>query len=182
MEAFMNIMKVADIIKNSFEDPKPESGYYIWWFPEEVANELIKHLTVDRQKIQVKQIDGQLYYALYFGIASSKGGLRQRIKWHTAVINPHTPACVQNRTLSTLRQTICGLKEWRMAEESTEDKVNQIINECYWEWEKHATPHVIEKRELNNVNACYPLNIRGNNTVSKECRKELIRLRSKYRK
>lgn len=182
MEAFMNIMKVADIIKNSFEDPKPESGYYIWWFPEEVANELIKPLTVDRQKIQVKQIDGQLYYALYFGIASSKGGLRQRIKWHTAVINPHTPACVQNRTLSTLRQTICGLKEWRMAEESTEDKVNQIINECYWEWEKHATPHVIEKRELNNVNACYPLNIRGNNTVSKECRKELIRLRSKFRK
>lgn len=178
----MNIMKVADIIKNSFEDPKPESGYYIWWFPEEVANELIKPLTVDRQKIQVKQIDGQLYYALYFGIASSKGGLRQRIKWHTAVINPHTPACVQNRTLSTLRQTICGLKEWRMAEESTEDKVNQIINECYWEWEKHATPHVIEKRELNNVNACYPLNIRGNNTVSKECRKELIRLRSKFRK
>ena len=176
----MNIMKVADIIKNSFEDPKPESGYYIWWFPEEVANELIEHLTVDRQKIQVKQIVGQPYNALYFGIASSKGGLRQRIKWHTAAINPHTAACVRNRTLSTLRQTICGLIRLPMV--GTQGDVDKIIEKCYWEWEKHATPHVIEKRELNNVNACYPLNIRGNNTVSKECRKKLIRLRSEFRK
>ena len=182
MEAFMNIMKVADIIKNSFEDPKPESGYYIWWFPEEVANELIEHLTVDRQKIQVKEIYGQLYYALYFGIASSKGGLRQRIKWHTAAINPHTAACVRNRTLSTLRQTICGLMGLPMVGKETQGDVDKIIEKCYWEWEKHATPHVIEKRELNNVNACYPLNIRGNNTVSKECRKELIRSRSEFRK
>ena len=178
----MNIMKVADIIKNSFEDPKPESGYYIWWFPEEVANELIEHLTVDRQKIQVKEIYGQLYYALYFGIASSKGGLRQRIKWHTAAINPHTAACVRNRTLSTLRQTICGLMGLPMVGKETQGDVDKIIEKCYWEWEKHATPHVIEKRELNNVNACYPLNIRGNNTVSKECRKELIRSRSEFRK
>ena len=183
----MKKQKVADIIDSCFDGIKAESGYYVWWFPQEEANALIEPLKefidADKlRKVQVEQIDGKTYYALYFGIASKKGGLLQRIKWHTAAINPHTAACVRNRTLSTLRQTICGLKEWRMAEESTEDKVNQIINECYWEWEKHATPHVIEKRELNNVNACYPLNIRGNNTVSKECRKELIRLRSKFRK
>ena len=183
----MKKQKVVDIKNSDFDGIKAESGFYVWWFPEEVANKLIeplkKFIDDDRlEKIQVELFDGQPYYALYFGIASNKGGLLQRIKWHTAVINPHTAACVRNRTLSTLRQTICGLKKWRMAGASTEGDVNQIINECYWEWEKHATPHVIEKRELNNVNACYPLNIRGNNTVSKECRKELIRLRSKYRK
>ena len=182
MEAFMNIMKVADIIKNSFEDPKPESGYYIWWFPEEVANELIEHLTVDRQKIQVKEIYGQLYYALYFGIASSKGGLRQRIKWHTAAINPHTAACVRNRTLSTLRQTICGLMGLPMVGKETQDDVDEIIEKCYWEWTEHDNPHEIELNQLNNENACYPLNIKENNTISKECRKELIRSRSEFRK
>ena len=177
----MKKQKVSDITKSGFDGIKAESGFYVWWFPEEVANELIgplkKFIDDDRlEKIQVELFDGQPYYALYFGIASSKGGLRQRIKWHTAAINPHTAACVRNRTLSTLRQTICGLIEVPMV--GTQGDVDKIIEKCYWEWEKHATPHVIEKRELNNVNACYPLNIRGNNTVSKECRKELRRLRS----
>ena len=35
--------------------------------------------------------------------------------------------------------------------------------------------------QLNNENACYPLNIKENNTISRECRKELRRLRSKVR-
>lgn len=64
----------------------------------------------------------------------------------------------------------------------TQEKVDEIIKKCYWEWTEHDNPHEIELNQLNNVNACYPLNIRGNNTVSKECRKELIRLRSKFRK
>jgi hypothetical protein len=177
----MGKQKVADIIKRGFAEIKPESGFYVWWFPQEAANKLIeplkKFIDDDRlEKIQVEQIGGQLYYALYFGIASSKGGLRQRIKWHMAAINPHTAACVRNRTLSTLRQTICGLIELPMV--GTQGDVDKIIEKCYWEWTEHHAPHEIELENLNSENFCYPLNIKENNTISKECRKELRRLRS----
>mgnify|MGYP003291279820 CR=1 FL=1 len=183
----MGKQKVADIIKSGFAEIKPESGFYVWWFPQEEANALIEPLKefidADKlRKVQVEQIDGKTYYASYFGIASKKGGLLQRIKWHTAAINPHTAACVRSRTLSTLRQTICGLIGLPMVGTETQEKVDEIIKKCYWEWTEHDNPHEIELNQLNNVNACYPLNIRGNNTVSKECRKELIRLRSKFRK
>lgn len=182
----MGKQKVADIIDSGFAEIKPESGFYVWWFPQEAANKLIeplkKFIDDDRLEIiQVELFDGQPYYALYFGIASKKGGLLQRIKWHTAAINPHTAACVRHRTLSTLRQTICGLMGWPMAGEQTQRLVNDIIRECYWEWKEDDNPHKTEKELLNNVNACYPLNIMGNNTISKECRKELKILRSKSR-
>jgi hypothetical protein len=181
----MGKQKVADIIKSGFAEIKPESGFYVWWFPQEAANELIKPLKKfiddDRlEKIQVEIFDGQPYYALYFGIASKKGGLLQRIKWHTAAINPHTAACVRSRTLSTLRQTICGLIGLPMV--GTQGDVDKIIRKCYWEWTEHHAPHEIELENLNSENFCYPLNIKENNTISKECRKELIRLRSEFRK
>lgn len=183
----MGKRKVADIIKSGFAEIKPESGFYVWWFPQEEANALIEPLKefidADKlRKVQVEQIDRQPYYALYFGIASNKGGLLQRIKWHTAVINPHTAACVRNRTLSTLRQTICGLKGLPMVGPYTQDKVDEIIEKCYWEWTEHDNPHEIELENLNSENFCYPLNIKENNTISKECCKELIRLRSEFRK
>jgi hypothetical protein len=182
----MKKQKVADIIDSRFDGIKAESGFYVWWFPQEAANELIKPLKKfiddDRlEKIQVEIFDGQPYYALYFGIASKKGGLLQRIKWHTAAINPHTAACVRSRTLSTLRQTICGLMGLPMVGTETQKKVDEIIKKCYWEWTEHHDPHEIELENLNSENLCYPFNIMGNNTISKDCRKELKRLRSKYR-
>jgi len=63
----------------------------------------------------------------------------------------------------------------------TQEKVDEIIKKCYWEWTEHDNPHEIELNQLNNENACYPLNIKENNTISRECRKELRRLRSKVR-
>ena len=182
----MGKQKVADIVKSGFAEIKPEGGFYVWWFPQEAANKLIeplkKFIDDDRlEKIQVELFYGQPYYALYFGIASKKGGLLQRIKWHTAAINPHTAACVRHRTLSTLRQTIRGLMGWPMAGEQTQRLVNDIIRECYWEWKEDDNPHEIELENLNSENLCYPFNIMGNNTISKDCRKELKRLRSKYR-
>lgn len=182
----MGKQKVEDIIKSGFAEIKPESGFYVWWFPQEEANALIEPLKefidADKlRKVQVEQIDGKTYYALYFGIASKKGGLLQRIKWHTAAINPHTAACVRSRTLSTLRQTICGLMGLPMVGTETQEKVDEIIKKCYWEWTEHDNPHEIELNQLNNENACYPLNIKENNTISRECRKELRRLRSKVR-
>lgn len=182
----MGKQKVEDIIKSGFAEIKPESGFYVWWFPHEEAKALIEPLKefidADKlRKVQVEQIDGKTYYALYFGIASKKGGLLQRIKWHTAEINPHTAACVRHRTLSTLRQTICGLMGWPMVGTETQEKVDEIIKKCYWEWTEHDNPHEIELNQLNNENACYPLNIKENNTILRECRKELRLLRSKAR-
>ena len=182
----MEKQKVSDIVDSGFTGINPESGFYIWWFPEKDANKLIEPLRefidTDRlEKIQVELFDDQPYYALYFGIASKKGGLLQRIKWHTAAINPHTTACVRSRTLSTLRQTICGLMGLPMVGTQTQEKVDEIIKKCYWEWTEHHDPHEIELENLNSENLCYPLNIKENNTISIECRKELRRLRSEAR-
>ena len=148
----MGKQKVADIIKSGFAEIKPESGFYVWWFPQEEAKALIEPLKefIDADKLRKVQIEQITYYALYFGIASKKGGLLQRIRWHTAEINPHTAACVRSRTLSTLRQTICGLMGLPMVGTETQEKVDEIIKKCYWEWTEHDNPHEIELNQLNH--------------------------------
>lgn len=40
----MKKQKVADIIKSGFDGIKAESGFYVWWFPQEAANKLIEPL------------------------------------------------------------------------------------------------------------------------------------------
>lgn len=188
----MGKQKVADIIKSGFAEIKPESGFYVWWFPQEEANALIEPLKefidADKlRKVQVEQIDSKIYYALYFGIASKKGGLLQRIKWHMAKINRHTKSCVKNKTVSTLRQTICGVKHWKMYDDNfeTSGKVDDILKKCYWEWHSHTNPKEVEKKVLDpkyNKDVCYLLNIQENKTITPECKKALIELRKEARK
>ena len=196
---------IRDLINESFEDIPSDKGYYTWWFTKDKTEFLLSK--INRELNEIDRIDFSKlkkhpdidYYALYFGIACGTAGLKQRIKWHTAKINGHTKNNVSRGTLSTLRQTICGLNEWDMVVSS--DNVDDFLSDCYWEWVVFPDSQIIknieqnelkndeicqiikniESSELKNKNKCYPLNIQGNETISKECRKLLKRLRKKYR-
>ena len=174
---------VKDLISENFQSVPCEKGYYTWWFTEEktiILLEKINKELADEDKIifsNLKKNPYLDYYALYFGIACSKEGLNQRIKWHTAKINGHTDSNVKRGTLSTLRQTISGLNEWYMIKSSSQ--VDDFISDCYWEWKTAYDPERMEKYELENN--CYPLNIKGNKRITKECRKRLKEMRKKYR-
>ena len=91
----MGKQKVADIIKSGFAEIKPESGFYVWWFPQEEANALIEPLKefidADKlRKVQVEQIDSKTYYALYFGIASKKEDFFNESNgiWRRLIVTP----------------------------------------------------------------------------------------------
>ena len=176
---------IRDLINENFEDIPSDKGYYTWWFTKDKTEYLLSK--INRELNEVDRIDFSKlkkhpeidYYALYFGVACGTAGLKQRIKWHTAKINGHTQNNVVRGTLSTLRQTICGLNEWDMVVSS--DNVDDFLSDCYWEWVVFPDPENVEKSELKNEKICYPLNIQGNKTISKECRKLLKRLRKKYR-
>ena len=120
-------------IKNeSFEDIPSDKGYYTWWFTKDKTEYLLSK--INRELNEVDRIDFSKlkkhpeidYYALYFGVACGAAGLKQRIKWHTAKINGHTKNNVVRGTLSTLRQTICGLNEWDMVVSS--DNVDDFLS------------------------------------------------------
>ena len=72
-------------------------GVYCWWFKQDVALELLKAFPeFDRDKLQSRQIDGETYLALYFGISKN---LKERIEWH--VSQQHTPSAVKSGKILT---------------------------------------------------------------------------------
>lgn len=155
-------------------------GVYCWWFKQDVALELLKAFPeFDRDKLQSRQIDGETYLALYFGISKN---LKERIEWH--VSQQHTPSAVKSGYLSTLRQTLSGILGENMS--ISEQSVNNLIDDnCYWEWECTSSEDDAKKREKTELTQsvyCYPLNIHGNKTISKECLKALKELRKKHNK
>ena len=154
-------------------------GVYCWWFKREAAQNLLAKLPLTQKelaKIQEREIEGESYLALYFGISKD---MLARAKWHT--LQKHSPSAVKHGTLSTLRQTISALLGKDMSQ--SEGTVNEFIDSnCYWEYECETNPKVIESTELSSTDKCYPLNIQENKTVSKEVIKALSTLRKTVRK
>lgn len=142
-------------------------GIYRWWFPKEKAVNLLAHfkspMPKNSQKLQERNIEGVPYLALYFGISSN---MRRRIRWHI---------CGPSKS-STLRRTLRAIIAKDVDDKTAEEKVNQMIDSCFWEWEytesaKMAEEH--ETEELAQKKYAYPLNISKNNTVTSEWIKEL---------
>ena len=154
-------------------------GVYRWWFKESCVKDILSnlHLTTDEiNKIQKDVINGETYYALYFGISKDMLG---RAKWH--ILQKHTSSNVKHGALSTLRRTLSALLKIDMLK--AEACVNQFMdNNCYWEWEYDSNPKSREIAELSSKVVCYPLNIQENKTISKEVIKELKALRKMYKK
>lgn len=161
----------------SFEN---RPGIYRWWFKEDAAMRLLRQLPpVNTVRIMKRMINGDCYWALYFGIS---GNMRQRIAWH--ICQQHTSSAVRSGYLSTLRQVISALLNEDMT--ISQNSVNKLMDaSCYLEWDYTSTKkeaEELETIELSQNQCIYPLNRAKNRTVSKEHLKRLTELRSKYRK
>lgn len=139
-----------------------QAGVYRWWFPEERAKSLLSALNgVDYESIEKKPINDKQYWCLYVGSSSD---LEQRFYWHTA--QEHSATAIKNSALSTLRKTICALLKINQSDATAKQKVDDILDECYYEW--YATSSfeeadIIEKEELKK--RYYPFNIKDNEGV-----------------
>lgn len=126
-------------------------------------------------KIQKRDIEGEEYWALYFGISNDMLG---RAKWH--ILQKHSVSAVKHGTLSTLRQSLSALLDIDMS--FSEADVNMFMdNNCYWEWEYTDNSKIEETNALRSNDKCYPLNIQENLTVGKDIIKKLKRIRKEHK-
>ena len=179
MQYLDKVSELRKRLKNRTNSIKKDGGVYCWWFKREVAQTLLKELPLTQDelsKIQRREIEGEEYWALYFGISRDMLG---RAKWH--ITKKHKPTAVKYGTVSTLRNTLGALCGIDMSK--SEKVVNDLMDEnCYWEWEYDKEYKARETNELSSTDKCYPLNIQENKTVSKEVLKTLSRLRSLHKK
>ena len=179
MQYLDKVSELRKRLENRTNSIKKDGGVYCWWFKRDVAQTLLKELPLTQDelsKIQTKEIEGEEYWALYFGISRDMLG---RAKWH--ITKKHKPTAVKYGTVSTLRNTLGALLGIDMSD--SEKSVNDLMDEnCYWEWEYDKEYKARETNELSSTDKCYPLNIQENKTVSKEVLKTLSRLRSLHKK
>ncbi len=170
-----NIIPAATLrqqMQNRCLDIEKNPGVYRWWFHKEDAEMLLSHFRSSYQtegrSLQIQEIDGTSYVALYFGISNN---LRRRIRWH--VRGPFKS--------STLRRTLRAITAAGLEDEKAEQIVNQLIDNCYWEWDYTDTEEQaeeLETAELAQKKYAYPLNISKNHTVPAIWVSELKLLRS----
>lgn len=177
IESVATLRRMIECKQSPFEN---SAGVYRWWFKEDTAMQLLKQLPpVNTACIAKRLIDGDSYWALYFGIS---GNMRQRIAWH--ICQQHTPSAVKSGYLSTLRQVISALLNEDMT--NSQNSVNNLMDtSCYLEWDYTSSKREaegLETNELSQSQCIYPLNRAKNKTVSKEHLKRLTELRAKYRK
>ena len=179
MQYLDKVSELRKRLENRTSEIKKEGGVYCWWFKRDVAQTLLKELPLTQDelsKIQTREIDGEEYWALYFGISRDMLG---RAKWH--ITKKHKPTAVKYGTVSTLRNTLGALLGIDMSD--SEKSVNDLMDEnCYWEWEYDKEYKQRETNELSSTDKCYPLNIQENKTVSKAVLKKLGELRSQHKK
>lgn len=181
MDNIESIEKLRMMIESRNNPIKELPGVYCWWFKKDSASEFLKSLLpkLEENKLKSCEINGEVYWALYFGMSND---LKQRIKWH--LCQHHTISSVKSGFLSTLRQTLSALLRINMSD--SEREINDFMDKnCYWEWNYTSTKSAaedFEKRELQQTEYYYPLNIRHNRMMRVEWLKELIEERRKYNK
>lgn len=172
------IKSVKELRKEGFVSVEGRPGVYTWWFRANAVDMLLKPLgKVDKSRLLCKNIKGEKYLALYFGVAKN---CCQRAAWH--MNQHHTVAAVKSSFLSTLRHTLSALLKKNIS--LSEEAVNQFMDDnCEWEWQYTASKEEAEEIEKQQLKLkYYPLNIKGNQCVPKEFIKTLKSLRKKYKR
>lgn len=176
--------KVLDPLINGTQQP----GTYRWWFHARSFKDLgLTH--INPSAIRNEIIEGEKYYALYFGI-TIKETIRKRLNWH--INQTHSYSNIKSGTISTLRHTLCALLLKSLPQKAITDS-ERIINEfidanCIVEWTPYppGTESEIrndEKKELS-LSYWYPLNIQDNkksDLVKLDYYNKLKRLRKEVR-
>lgn len=152
-------------------------GVYRWWFSECSTKLLMGKLQfAEFDRLQKCEVEGKLYYALYFGVSRN---LYKRVEWH--VCQKHSLSSVKYGTLSTLRQTLSAMLGIDMSK--SESQVNCFMDDnCLWEWKYTDNFKSIESEELSNEEYVYPLNIQENKTLGVEYIEKLKEMRKIHKK
>lgn len=184
---FENRKSVSDI-RVSKDGIGREVGIYCWWFKDSCLESLLRKISIDvdldrlkKEKEQHKVIKGEAYTALYIGIAAGKDGILGRFKWH--VEQNHSISNITKGYISTLRRTLSALLNFKLLKNSIEVNrnsqkiLNAFIDEnCVLEWSYYPkkSKKDLEKIEDEIINSGYfPLNIQGNQQISKDLREKL---------
>lgn len=125
-----------------------------------------KELEALLKQVETCKIDGKTYYALYFG--KSNNGYRRYCQ--------HTTGNVH---ISTLRQTLYGLCLGEKYDNSKEERMTEILRQCYYEWISFADePLLVECVEgICIALGKYPLNVDGNPAISDKWREYVMNKR-----
>lgn len=154
---------------------------YKWWFKydKRIWDKFVSN-GIDTARLEVRNIDGEDYYALYVGIGAS---CISRFRWHIIPSVHHTPSAVNSGVISTLRKTLCALLDLKLL--GAEQFVNQYMDDhCFLEWKifhNGISKPGLEDIESDRINAgYYPLNIQSNGAVPKEWLRYLKEMRSRF--
>lgn len=166
----------ASILRGKLETIKGCPGWYRWWFPKDLANEILLHLKTQCGDVKInlvaQTIGNDKYVCLYIGISKN---LHDRVRVHLK--GPFKS--------STFRRTLRAILVPNSSEHQAEIYINKIIDSCYWEWEYTETKEQaknIEDEELSQLQFDYPLNIKDNETISSNWIKELKKIRNRSKK
>lgn len=154
---------------------------YKWWFKQAAAKGLISLLLPHIQigKIEQKTVGKDTYWLLYVGKAINCN--QRLVEYHILDKNKFHYTGVENGRLSSLRQTICGLKGWKMntAKELVDEFIDDNCMVEYFETERSE----LEKIEKVFITACYPV-LNSKNTFqffTKEHRKILSQRKKEFK-
>ena len=150
------MMKVANIRLQDTKITKEPIVYY-WWFKTACFNQLLSLLDeeLDNEKIVIKEINNEPFALLYIG--KGKNGHDRLIKYHIHDSQNFHNTGVENRRLSSLRQTLCGLLQLPMS--SSKLQINDFMDQnCFVEYETCSIDE-LDKLEHDNIKKNYlPLN------------------------
>lgn len=144
---------------------------YRWWFPEKspvmgAIRDFAKKdekLAVLLEQVETWKKNDITYYALYFG--KSNNG-RHRYSQHTT----------GNVNISTIRRTIYGLCFGEKYDKVKEERVSDILRQCYYEWISFkGEDYLVECVEgICIALGKYPLNMDGNPAISNQWREYVM--------
>lgn len=173
------ICAASELYKDHKLSQELAEEYYLyrWWFPssspiviflkeyveQHPEDEEMRHLHCHLKQCKIA---GTIYSALYFG-KSTNG--RERFK-------KHIKGPMKN---STLRRTIYSLLAHMPTEQQTEERISEILGECYYEWIELPNDHELMGPFETMAIALggYPLNLDGNHHLSSGWKNKIVQER-----
>lgn len=150
------MMTVGNIRLQDIKITKDPIVYY-WWFKTDCFKQLLSLLNeeIDYKKIVIKEINNKHYGLLYIG--KGKNGHDRLIKYHIHDSQNFHESGVENRRLSSLRKTLCGLLQLPMS--TSKGEINDFMDKnCIVEFDICSLQE-LNKLELDKITNNYlPLN------------------------
>ena len=153
------MMKVSNIRIQDIKITKEPIVYY-WWFKTSCFDNLLCLLNgeINIENIVTKKINNEDYGLLYIG--KGKNGHDRLIKYHIFDSQNFHNSGVENKRLSSLRQTLCGLLQLQMS--ISKVAINEFMDQnCFVEFETCSLQELDNLEHQKIRNNYLPLNFQN---------------------